>query len=102
MGSPTTTCGPTTQTSSIIQSDYTIRPFEHSGSTYCIYKRYLGYAKDHTLWTWPCKPTHGSQKYNWEYLPETKQIRSVGSIKSNPSAPFCWYIKKLGRTWTQR
>ena len=96
-----TTCSSSIVRESPVLPDGTIRPFG-TDSTYCLYKRYLGYVHSQEIWLWPCNPTHSSKKYNWKYDAATGHIISEGSLKKNPNRPFCMWIQYPQKTWTQR
>ena len=87
--------------STFVNSDSTIRPLG-SGSEMCAYKRWNSYTMGQDVWLWPCDPGHGSKKYIWEYDASTGLVTSMGSLKKDPTRPFCWWIKDTSRVYAQR
>lgn len=99
-----------TKNKKLVAMDQTIRPFcfENNDScqkTNCVYKRYLSYTKDQTVWTWPCEASHFNSviaaKYQWRYDSASGLITSIGSEIKNVENPFCWKFSR-NSTWKQR
>lgn len=95
-----------------VLSDGSIRPFQAADSTgdiHCVYKRYLDFVSGHDVWVWPCFDHNKKDgifkkqgRFQWQWFPETGQIRNIGSELKFENKPFCITFYKPESEWKQR